>query len=112
MALITRPSQPGDGRTAAAPSDTMARQPRRTPSSARKRHQQRIAAGKSDHLAGDRARLAGLDHDARADRHGMDRPRHLHHQAAHADDAAVDLDAVEFRDLFGAKPSSSGKPFG
>ena len=34
MALMTRPSQPGDGRTAAAAERTMARQPRRTPSSA------------------------------------------------------------------------------
>ena len=34
MALTTRPSQPADGRTAAATEVTTARQPRRTPSSA------------------------------------------------------------------------------
>jgi len=34
MALTTRPSQAGDGRTAAATAVTTARQPRRTPSSA------------------------------------------------------------------------------
>ena len=34
MALTTRPSQPCDGRTAAAAAVTTARQPRRTPSSA------------------------------------------------------------------------------
>jgi hypothetical protein len=34
MALTTRPSQPSEGRTAAGADETMARQPRRTPSSA------------------------------------------------------------------------------
>ena len=33
----------------------------------------------------------------------MDRPGDLDHQPAHADDAAVDLDAVEFVDLFGQR---------
>ena len=33
MALTTRPSQAGDGRTAPRTADTTARQPRRTPSS-------------------------------------------------------------------------------
>ena len=41
----------------------------------------------------------GLDHDAGADRHGVQRARDLDHQAAHADHAAVNLDAVEFLDL-------------
>jgi hypothetical protein len=36
MALTTRPSQPSDGRTAAGATETIARQPRRTPSSAPK----------------------------------------------------------------------------
>ena len=67
----------------------------------RERHQQRVGAGEADDLAGDEAAGAGLDNDARADRHGVDRSRDLHHQAAHADDAAVDLDVVEFGDLFG-----------
>ena len=33
----------------------------------------------------------------------MDRPGDLDHQPAHADDAAVDLDAVEFGDLLGQR---------
>ncbi len=68
------------------------------------RHQQRILAGETDHLAGDIAFVAaGLDHDPRADRHGVDRSGDLDHQAAHPDDPAIGLDSVELRDLFGQR---------
>ena len=67
------------------------------------RHQERVGARKSNHLAGDVAAGAGLDHDAGADRHGVDGPGGLDHQAAHRDDAAVDLDAVELVDLVGER---------
>ena len=45
--------------------------------------------------------LRGLDGEPGADRHGLDGPGDLHHQPAHADHAAVDLDAVEVGDLLG-----------
>jgi hypothetical protein len=48
-------------------------------------------------LAGDR--LVGLDPGT--GRHLVDRTGDLDHEAAHADDAAVDLDPVQFADLFG-----------
>ncbi len=67
----------------------------------RKRHRQRMGAGKADHLAGNAAAGAALDVEPRADRHGLDRPGHLDHQPAHADDAAVDFDAVDIGNLFG-----------
>src|ERR1051326_843476 len=41
----------------------------------------------------------GLDDHPRADRHGVKRPGDFHHQATHADHAAVDFDAVEIVDL-------------
>ena len=37
----------------------------------------------------------------------MDRPGDLDHQAVHADHAAVDLDLVEFGDLFGERLHAS-----
>ena len=46
MALSTRPSHPEEGRTEPGTADTRARQPRRTPSRNRERHQQRITAAK------------------------------------------------------------------
>ena len=102
MALTTRPSQPCDGRTAPGAADTTARQPRRTPSSGANGISSALRAGKADHLAGDRRGRAPVSiDDARADRHRVERTRDLDHQAAHADDAAVDLDAVQFGDLFG-----------
>ncbi len=66
----------------------------------RKRHQQGITRGKPDHLAGDRLRRR-LNNDARANRHRMQGTGDFHHQAADADHAAVNLDAVEFVDLLG-----------
>ena len=66
----------------------------------RKRHQQSVAAGKSDHLAGYGLRRR-LNNDPRADRHRMQRAGDLNHQPAHADHTAVDLDTVELVDLFG-----------
>ena len=100
MALTTRPSQPSDGRTAGhhARDHRAAAAPHAL--QRRKRHQQRMGAGKSHHLARNGAAAAGLDRHPGADRHGVDRPGHLNHEAAHADHPAVDLDSVEFRDLF------------
>jgi hypothetical protein len=95
MALSTRPSQPCDGRTEPATEVTIARQPRRTPSSAPN------GITKADHLTGDRAVIAGLDQQPRPDRHGVDRSRDLDHQPAHPDHPAVNLDPVELGDLFG-----------
>ena len=102
IALTTRPSQPADGRTAPATEVTTARQPRRTPSSGANGISSAFAPEKPTTSQG-YARPAGLDDDPRADRHGVDRPRDLDHQAAHADDAAVDLDPVEFGDLLGQR---------
>ena len=64
------------------------------------RHHHRIVAGEADHLGGDETVGAGLDHDAGADRHRMDGAGDLHHQPAHADDAAIYIDAVEVGYLF------------
>ena len=44
---------------------------------------------------------AGLDHDTGADRHRVNRPRDLDHQAADADHAAIYVDAVDVGNLFG-----------
>ena len=77
-----------------------------------------MAAGKTDHLAGDRHELAldlGFDDDAGADRHGVQRTGHLDHQAAHADHAAVNLVSVQFLDLLEQSPhadGSAGNQFG
>src|SRR5262249_16869924 len=64
-------------------------------------HQQRIGTGEAHHLAQDW--LAGLDHHPRPDRHRVNGARDLDHEAAHADDAAIDLDPVEVADLFGQR---------
>ena len=68
----------------------------------RKRHQQRVIAGEADHLAGNILGLC-LDHHPGADRHGVQRAGNLDHQAANADHAAIDFDAVELVDLFGQR---------
>ena len=103
IALTTRPSQAADGRTwldgigndrAAAAAHAF---------EAGERHHDGIVAGEADDLAGDEAVPAGVDHDARADRHRVDRTRDLHHQAANADDAAINIDAVDVADLFGQR---------
>ena len=60
-----------------------------------------MAVGEADDLAGDRPADRGFDGQTRADRHGVDRPGDLDHQPAHADHAAIDLDAVDIDDLFG-----------
>ena len=83
---------------------TTARQPRRTPSSAAKGMASAWPPWKpttSQGMARPRLRLARLDGEPGADRHGVDRPCHLDHQPAHADDAAIDFDAVEVGELFG-----------
>ena len=100
MALTTRPSQRDVGRTAPGVAVTMARQPRRTPSSAANGISSALAPEKPTTSHGNGA-CAGLDRDPRADRHGEQRPGDLHHQSAHADHAAKYLDAVEFGNLFG-----------
>ncbi len=103
MALTTRPSHFGDGRTWLPALPITARQPRLTPVKTGERHHHRIVAGEADHLAGDEAAAAGVDHDAGADAHGVNGTRDLHHQAAHADHPAVDVDAVDIADLFGQR---------
>ena len=103
MALSTRPSHRrrrphlacgiGDHGAAAAPHAFEAGE----------RHHHRIVAGEADDLGGDEAVAAGLDHDAGADRHRVNGSGDLHHQAAHADDAAIYVDAVDVADLFGER---------
>ncbi len=68
----------------------------------RERHQQRVNAGKADHLAGN-VLGGGLDHHPRPDRHRMQRAGDLDHQPTHPDHTAIDLDAVELIDLFGER---------
>jgi len=68
-----------------------------------KRHHHGIVAAKADHLRGDETIAAGLDHDPRANRHRMNGACDLHHQATHADDAAINLDAVDVADLLGKR---------
>jgi hypothetical protein len=46
---------------------------------------------------------SGLDGQARADRHGVNRSRDFHHQPAYRDNAAVSLDAIYVDDLFGKR---------
>jgi hypothetical protein len=68
----------------------------------RKGHEQRVWSGKADDLARDI--LAGrFDHHPRTDRHGVQWAGDFHHQPAHADNAAVDLDTVEFVNLLGQR---------
>ena len=68
-----------------------------------KRHHHGIVAGEADDLAGDEAVAAGIDHDPRPHAHGVDGTGDLHHQAANADDTAIDVDAVDIADLFGKR---------
>ena len=101
---MTRPSQPGDGRTDAAAVAHDGAAAAAHAFERAERHQEGILAGEADDLAGDVAAVAAaFDHDPGADRHGMDRSGDLHHQAANADDAAIGFDAVEFCDLFGER---------
>ena len=81
----------GDDGTAAAPD----------PVEAGERHHHGVVAGEADHLGRDEAVAAGLDHDTGADRHRVNRPGDLDHQAADADHAAINVDAVDVGDLFG-----------
>ena len=108
MALTTRPSQACDGRTAARTADTTARQPRRTPSSGANGISSALPPEKPTTSQGIGLALAGLDDDAGADRHGVQRPGHLDHQAAHADHPAVNLDSVQFLDLLEQSPHRRG----
>jgi hypothetical protein len=97
MALTTRPSQPSEGRTAPATGDTTAGsraarlRARRTASAAR-------CAGKADHLAGDR-RPAPVSISTRAPTDMAWIGPRLDHQAAHADDASVNLDPSSSRSV-------------
>jgi hypothetical protein len=70
---------------------------------ARERHHHGIVAGEADDFGGDETIAAGVDHDARADRHRVNRTCDLDHQAAHADHAAIDIDAVDIADLLGQR---------
>ncbi len=97
-------AEPGRrGRTWLAALAITARQPRRTPSSAGERHHHGVVAGEADHLARDETVAAGFDHDAGADRHRMNGAGDLDHQAAHADHAAINIDAVDIADLLGER---------
>src|ERR1700740_490462 len=59
-----------------------------------------MVPGEADPLARNEAVAAGLDHDASADRHGVDRSGDLDHQPAHAHHAAIYVYAVDVADLF------------
>src|SRR5438132_1656308 len=48
------------------------------------RHHHRIVAGEADHLGRNKPVPAGFDHNAGADRHGVNGTCDLDHQAAHA----------------------------
>jgi len=84
MALMTRPSHNGEGRNLAGGigDDGAAAAPHTF--EAGERHHHGVAAGEADDLAGDEAVAAGLDHDAGADRHGVNGAGDLDHQPAHA----------------------------
>ena len=62
-----------------------------------------VPAGEADGFAGKAAAGPRLDGQTGADRHGVDRSGHLNHAAAHADDASVDLDAIDIADLLGQR---------
>ena len=64
------------------------------------RHYDGIVAIKADHFGRDEAVAAGVDHNAGADRHRVDGASDLDHQPAHADHAAINIDAVDVTDLF------------
>src|SRR6202044_2645873 len=64
-------------------------------------HHHGVIATEPDDLAGDQAIAAGLDHDTGADRHRMNRAGDLHHQAPHANHAAINIDAIDIADLLG-----------
>lgn len=66
------------------------------------RHCERVATRETDHLARN-FRRSGLDRQARANRHRVNRSRDLHHQSTHRDNAAVSLDAIYIDDLFGER---------
>ena len=81
----------GDDGTAAAP-DTL---------EAGERHHHGIVPGEADDLRWDESIAAGLDYDAGTHRHRVNGACDLDHQAAHADDAAIYIDAIDVGDLFG-----------
>ena len=68
-----------------------------------------MGAAEPHDLARNGASAPGLDHDPGADRHGMEGARDLDHEAAHADDPAIDLDPVELADLFGQRFHDSSR---
>src|ERR1019366_7392908 len=67
------------------------------------RHHHGVVAIEADDFGRDKAIAAGIDHDAGADRHRVNRPCDLDHQAAHADHAAINVDAVDVADLLGER---------
>ncbi len=80
------------------------------PVQAGERHHDSVVAGEADHLAGNGTVRAGLDHEPRTDRHRVNGSGHFDHQAANADHAAIDVDAVDVADLFG-KSLHQGRAF-
>ncbi len=95
------------GRPTAAPAPAAlaitARQPRRTPSRLPNGISTALAPAKPITSQGMIAVRAGLDHDPRADRHRVDRSGDLDHQAAHAHNAAINVDGIEVGDLLGER---------
>jgi hypothetical protein len=101
-ALTTRPSHPTDGRTAPGTAETRARHPRRTPSSGA--NGIKSAKGPENPTTSLGIFLPGVSIITRAPTDiACSGPATSNHQPAHADNAAVDLDAVKFVDLFGQR---------
>src|ERR1700733_11855066 len=100
-AFTTRPSHAADGRTAPATDVTSARQPRRTPSSGA--NGMSNAYGPENPMTSLGIFLPGASITTRAPTDIACSGGNLDHQTAHADDAAINLDAVEFVNLFGER---------
>jgi hypothetical protein len=73
------------------------------PFEAGERHHHGVVAGKADDFGGNETGVAGVDHDARADRHRVNRACNFDHQPAHADHAAIDVGTVDVADLLGER---------
>ena len=84
----------------------MARQPRRTPSSAPNGISSALAPEKPTTSQGMASRPVSITTRAPTDMAWIG-PGDLDHQAAHADHAAVNLDAVELGDLLGQRLHAS-----
>jgi hypothetical protein len=100
---VDHAAKPGDGR----PHRSCYRCHQRTAAAAhafqrRERHQQCVLSREPDDFARNVV-ARRFDHHAGADRHCVQRAGNFHHQAADADDAPINLNAVEFVNLFGQR---------